>query len=204
MPFITRRPHPHERRFVSTAVDEAIEDVRAAIAEEELAWMFENCFPNTLDTTVDMQDVDGAPDAFVITGDIDAMWLRDSTAQIWPYLRFVNRDDRIKRLFRGAIRRQAACVTLDPYANAFYQDARLGEMQHDKTRVIPYADAIGDGAAADRCSAFAAGVQEAIENHGVVTHPSGRDVYAYEVDEFGGRVFMDDANVPSLLSLPYL
>ena len=48
--------------------------------------MFENCFPNTVDTTVDFSVMDGRPNTYVITGDIDAMWLRDSTAQVWPYL----------------------------------------------------------------------------------------------------------------------
>ena len=54
--------------------------------------MFGNCFPNTLDTTVDFEVVDGRPDTYVITGDIDAMWLRDSSAQVWPYLPFMRED----------------------------------------------------------------------------------------------------------------
>ena len=48
--------------------------------------MFENCFPNTLDSTVEI-DEDGT---FIITGDIEAMWLRDSTNQVMPYLQFIN------------------------------------------------------------------------------------------------------------------
>lgn len=59
------------------------------IADPEMAWLFENCFPSTLDTTVGFRERDdegGEPDTFVISGDIDAMWLRDSAAQVWPYL----------------------------------------------------------------------------------------------------------------------
>lgn len=53
---------------------------------KELGWLFENCFPNTLDTTVFYSEKNGRPDTYVITGDIDAMWLRDSSAQVYPYL----------------------------------------------------------------------------------------------------------------------
>lgn len=44
--------------------------------------MFGNCFPNTLDTTVDFQIVNGRPDTDVFTGDIDAMWSRDNSTQV--------------------------------------------------------------------------------------------------------------------------
>ena len=57
--------------------------------------MFENCYPNTIDTTVDYEIIDGKPDTFIITGDIDAMWLRDSTAQVWPYLPLIKKDKKI-------------------------------------------------------------------------------------------------------------
>ena len=83
---LTGRPPLAHRRFTSPAVERTIERVQAELADPELALLFENCFPNTLDTTVDVGEVDGQPDTFVITGDIDAMWLRDSTAQVWPYL----------------------------------------------------------------------------------------------------------------------
>jgi len=67
-----------KRRFRSAAVEGTIARVRSSIGNQELAWMFENCFPNTLDTTVDFAMIDNRPDTYVITGDIDAMWLRDS------------------------------------------------------------------------------------------------------------------------------
>jgi meiotically up-regulated gene 157 (Mug157) protein len=39
---------------------------------------------------------------------------------------------------------------------------------------------------------------------GVCEHPLFGRIFAYEVDGYGNALFMDDANVPSLLSLPYL
>jgi len=69
--------------FTSAAVERTILDTMAQIKDEQLGWLFANCFPNTLDTTIRFaRDVEGRPDTFVITGDIDAMWLRDSTAQV--------------------------------------------------------------------------------------------------------------------------
>ena len=72
--------------FTSKAVEEVIAGTKKKLKDPKLAWMFENCFPNTLDTTVNFKMIDGKPDTFVITGDIDAMWLRDSGAQVWPYV----------------------------------------------------------------------------------------------------------------------
>ena len=83
-----QRPALADRRFSSPAVEVAITRVGARIADPELRLMFGNCLPNTLDTTVFPGTFEGHPDTFVITGDIDAMWLRDSSAQVWPYLRF--------------------------------------------------------------------------------------------------------------------
>ena len=80
----TRRPAPSERLFTSSAIEQKIEEVKYLLHDSPyLAWMFENCFPNTLDTTVHYSTTeDGDDDTFVYTGDIHAMWLRDSGAQV--------------------------------------------------------------------------------------------------------------------------
>src|SRR6185312_15372562 len=74
-----RRPAKSKRHFVSPAIESAIVDIRKRIADPQLAAIFENCLPNTLDTTVFPSTLNGRPDTFVVTGDIDAMWLRDSS-----------------------------------------------------------------------------------------------------------------------------
>ncbi len=81
-----------KRHFQSAAIEKAIAEFSAKVKNKELAWLFNNCFPNTLDTTVYHSTKNGRPDTYVITGDIDAMWLRDSTAQVSPYLPFVKED----------------------------------------------------------------------------------------------------------------
>ena len=95
-----------ERRFVSEAVEDAIRRFKKECKNDELKWMFENCFPNTLDTTVFYSEKNGRPETYVITGDIDAMWLRDSSAQVYPYLHFVKEDDKLRKLIAGVINKQ--------------------------------------------------------------------------------------------------
>ncbi|MEO6911701.1 MAG: glycoside hydrolase family 125 protein, partial [Edaphobacter sp.] len=116
-PALIRRPIPSKRNFVSPAIEAAIVRTKKRIADPQLAAIFENCFPNTLDTTVFPTTLNGKPDTFVVTGDIDAMWLRDSSAQVMPYIPFAKEDPALSRLLEGVIRRHAHLILLDPYAN---------------------------------------------------------------------------------------
>ena len=321
----SKRPPLSERLFTSEAVEAKIREVQQLLSgNPRLAWMFANCFPNTLESTVHYREIDGEDDTFVYTGDIPAMWLRDSGAQVWPYVQLAAKDEKLRKMLRGVILRQLKCINIDRYANAF-NDGPTGagwqsdatDMQKDvferkyeidslcypvrlaywywlvtgdasifgdvwlqavenilktfkeqqrKDGLGPYHfyrvtdrtyDTVGWGgygapvkpvgliasvfrpsddrtslpflvpsnfmavsslkkmaeiltkvnaqtAKAAECTDLAAEVEGALKLYAVVDHPKYGKIYAFEVDGFGNRLLMDDANVPSLLGMGYL
>jgi len=136
--FESRRPPLAQRNYTSESVEETIKQMKATLQNKELGWLFENCFPNTLDTTVFYEEHNGVPDTYVITGDIDAMWLRDSSAQVHPYIPFAAKDKKLQQLITGVINRQVKNILKDPYANAFYKDEnKISEWKDDVTDMKP-------------------------------------------------------------------
>lgn len=100
-----------------TAMNEFFQELEEkAKGEQKLLEQFRTSFANTLETTLKVME-DGT--VYVITGDIPAMWLRDSTAQIRPYLFLGEKDEKIKDLIAGLVKRQFFYICVDPYANAF-------------------------------------------------------------------------------------
>jgi meiotically up-regulated gene 157 (Mug157) protein len=126
------RPAVANRSFVSPAVERALERLvtNRTWHDPELATLFWNCMPNTLDTTV-WQAPDGSDprptprhaggdSSFVSTGDQASMYLRDSQNQVLPYVRFAAEEPNGVGLFlRGILKRYTDSVLLDPYANSF-------------------------------------------------------------------------------------
>jgi len=323
--FESCRPAPADRLFVSEAVEAKIAEVESMLQNPKLRWMFANCFPNTLDTTVHFrEDEEGNPDTFVYTGDIHAMWLRDSGAQVYPYVKLAPHDEALRKLIAGVIRRQFKQIAIDPYANAFNDGPTGGGWMSDLTEMKPelherkweidshcypvrlayaYWKETGDTSVfdahwlaainltlktfreqqryeghgpytfqrrterqldtkccsgygnpvkpcgliassfrpsddattfeflipsnffavsilrkaaeiltevnhedklAEECLDLADEVARALRKHAIVRHPVHGRIYAFEVDGFGNALMMDDANAPSLLSLPYL
>ncbi|KXT03296.1 hypothetical protein AC578_4818 [Pseudocercospora eumusae] len=132
-----QRPSKQCRTFESDLVEKIIKDMNSTMVDRDLARIFENAFPNTLDTTVRWH-VDGTekqeskmqqifkvpgswegPQSFIVTGDINAEWLRDSTNQLAQYQRLAKKDKKIHNLILGAINTQAEYVIESPYCNAF-------------------------------------------------------------------------------------
>ncbi|KAG5365478.1 Meiotically up-regulated gene 157 protein [Yarrowia sp. C11] len=120
LPFM--RPSEKCRTFHSDEVEKTIEEYKQKMADPDLARLFENAFPNTLDTTIRWhrrQSEDASAQTFVVTGDINAEWLRDSAWQLSAYKQFISTDTKIQQLYKGAINTQASYIEQFPYCNAF-------------------------------------------------------------------------------------
>ena len=117
---------------IPTSVQGFMDEIKDACGTENKAWgeIFELVYSNTLLTTVKRISED---DTYVLTGDIPAMWLRDSTAQVRPYLPIASKDDEIKGMIKGVIHRQFRMINHDPYANAFNEFENSAGHQDDDT-----------------------------------------------------------------------
>ncbi len=140
------RPAVAKRCFRSKTVEKKIQSMQKTLmaVNPKLWYMFQNCFPNTLDTTVSRytgnNSVNGSEEdfTFVITGDINAMWLRDSGAQVWTYMPYIREDKELRKMIRGVIRQQFQFICRDPYANAFLRNLTdMSEWQNDFTAMKP-------------------------------------------------------------------
>ena len=116
---------PYIKKTIEQVKQKLIEAGRPLLAE-----MFEKCYPNTIETTTEMNP-DGT--AFVFTGDIPAMWLRDSSAQVRHYLPICKDDPEMRKIVEGLIAKQCECILNDAYANAFNKEASGKCWTEDKT-----------------------------------------------------------------------
>ena len=135
------RPAPAKRTFNSSAVEALIASFASRFIDPDLGTIFANCLPNSLDTTIVAASRN---DSFVITGDIDAMWLRDSTNEILPYMAFAGQDAVLRDMLHGVVMRQVRSVSLDPYANAF-NIAPNGNGHQDDQRTPPMTKGVYEG-----------------------------------------------------------
>ncbi len=120
-------------KILPASIEQILVEVKKQFKEEpKIYQIFENCYTNTLDTTVKSLE-DGT--SYVITGDIPAMWLRDSVAQLRPYLILAKEDKGIADILVGLVKRQFMYINIDPYANAFNEEANGNCWEKDETKM---------------------------------------------------------------------
>src|SRR5690242_7889796 len=155
------RPIPSCRTFIAQEVEDEIERMRGVITDPDLFRLFENTWPSTLDTTIawrgwsnttvketEMGPVEEEPQelSFVITGDIYAMWLRDSANQLQAYASLLKPStdfNSLASLFRGAINLQARYILESPFCNAFQAPDESGVLRSssmNSDRITPSFD----------------------------------------------------------------
>lgn len=110
-----------------------IRDRLLSMGRDKLAEMYSRCFESTWETTLKRSD----GTVFLITGDIPAMWLRDSSAQVYHYLPFAARMEEVAQVIGQLLKRQFQCICLDPYANAFNQEPNDNCYHRDDTNFAP-------------------------------------------------------------------
>ncbi|KAI9474545.1 meiotically up-regulated gene 157 protein [Coemansia mojavensis] len=118
------RPALACRTFQNPTIEHAIRDVSSAIKDPDWQQLFANTFPNTLDTTVAWHNGSTPPYTFLITGDITAQWIRDSTNQVLPYLPYLTIDSKLAQLVLGLVNMQAEELNAYPFGNAFQPPLR--------------------------------------------------------------------------------
>ncbi|HEM5232934.1 TPA: glycoside hydrolase family 125 protein [Streptococcus suis] len=122
--------------YTKEIIEHWLTDIQKKTADHP-SWgsVFERCYTDTLDRTISQLE-DGT--TFVLTGDIPAMWLRDSTAQVKPYLALAGKDETLRQMIVGLVDRQMAFILMDPYANAFNQAANGHGHHTDHTQMGPW------------------------------------------------------------------
>ncbi|MBP1041446.1 glycoside hydrolase family 125 protein [Vagococcus sp. BWB3-3] len=122
---------------VPTSVQQFMDEMTQKTQADNPKWgeIFSNCFANTLLTTVKRLEDNTT---FLLTGDIPAMWLRDSTAQVRPYLPIAAKDADLAEMIAGLVKRQFFYINMDPYANAFNEEANNAGHQDDHTKMTPW------------------------------------------------------------------
>jgi meiotically up-regulated gene 157 (Mug157) protein len=116
--------------YMNRKMEEACNKINDPLLET----IYRNCFRNTWETTLNIEE-DGK--TYIITGDIEAMWLRDSSLQVMPYLNLTQNPE-VKRMFQGLIEKQAIQMITDPYANAFNKDGDWSCWSQDNTEMGPF------------------------------------------------------------------